>query len=118
LSKKDKFFSGFGEVYFSEIKKNKTKGWNLHKKNTCILSVPFGSVVFNFIDGRINKKTHKNVKKVVLSKKNFKIIVVPPGVWFSFKSLTHISIVANCINKVHSDQETLKSDKVNNIKIK
>ena len=50
LSKKDKFFSGFGEVYFSEIKKNKTKGWNLHKKNTCILSVPFGSVVFNFID--------------------------------------------------------------------
>ena len=32
LSKKSSFFREFGEVYFSEIKKNKIKGWIYHKK--------------------------------------------------------------------------------------
>jgi hypothetical protein len=32
LSKKSSFFKGFGEVYFSEIKKNKIKGWIYHKR--------------------------------------------------------------------------------------
>ena len=31
LSKNDRFFKKFGEVYFTEIKKGKTKGWNYHK---------------------------------------------------------------------------------------
>ena len=48
LSKKSSFFKGFGEVYFSEIKKDKIKGWNYHKKYWCLLSVPFGKVKFNF----------------------------------------------------------------------
>ena len=33
VNKKDKFFKRFGEIYFSEITKNQTKGWNLHKRN-------------------------------------------------------------------------------------
>ena len=43
LSKKNSFFKGFGETYFSEIKKNKIKGWNYHKKNNCIIcsNLPF-----------------------------------------------------------------------------
>ena len=32
INKNDKFFKKFGEVYFSDIKKDKEKGWNLHKK--------------------------------------------------------------------------------------
>ena len=48
VNKNDKFFKGFGEIYFSEIKKNKIKGWNYHKKNYCLFSVPFGKVIFYF----------------------------------------------------------------------
>ena len=32
INKKDRIFKKFGEAYFSEIKKNKIKGWNLHNK--------------------------------------------------------------------------------------
>jgi len=42
---------------------------------------------------------------------------VPAKIWFSFKSLSKISIVANCIEQPHSDKETLKSKKIKNIKI-
>ena len=45
ISKKDKGFKKFGEIYFSEIKKNKTKGWNF-QKDTCLLIVPLGKVEF------------------------------------------------------------------------
>ena len=46
LSRQDSFFKKFGEIYFTEIFKNKVKGWNYHKKNNCLLSVPYGKVQF------------------------------------------------------------------------
>ena len=33
----NKFFKRFGEIYFNEIYLNKKKGWNLHKKNVCLI---------------------------------------------------------------------------------
>mgnify|MGYP000930972650 CR=1 FL=1 len=117
ISKKDFFFKGFGEIYFSEILKNKTKGWNFHKRNTCLLIVPYGKVKFSFIDGRKKSKSY-NIKVIKnLSKKNLQVAVVPPGIWFSFKSITKLSLVANLLNKVHKNNETLKSNKIRNITI-
>jgi dTDP-4-dehydrorhamnose 3,5-epimerase len=103
LSKNDRFFKKFGEVYFTEIKKGKTKGWNYHKKYTCLLTVPFGKVEFIFIENDIGKK-----KIITISKKNHSIICVPPKIWFCFKSLDKLSIVANVIDGVHNKKETIK----------
>ena len=63
LSNKDKFFKKFGELYFSEIKKNKIKGWNFHSLNKCYLAVLMGRVHFKFLE--IKKK------RVILKKKIF-----------------------------------------------
>ena len=117
LSKRDFFFKKFGETYFTEIKKNKIKGWNYHKKNRCIIAVPFGKVCFWFIDGRKKSPSYYNEEKITIGKNNYKIILVPPKIWFSFKSFTKISIVANCIDRPHSDNETLKSSNVKNYEI-
>ena len=117
LSKKDNFYKKFGEVYFSEIRRNKVKGWNYHKKNNCLLVVPYGKVQFWFIDGRHNSRSRYKEKKITISKKYHRIISVPAKVWFSFKSLTSLSIVANCMENVHSNKETLKSKKIKNHEI-
>ena len=118
LSKGDYFFKKFGEIYFTEIRKNKVKGWNYHKKNNCLLTVPYGSVQFKFLDGRHNSKSNYKKEKIIISKKSYKIIYVPSGVWFSFKSLVRLSIVANCMDNIHSNDEILKSKKIKNHKIK
>ena len=109
LKKNDKIFKSFGEVYLSEIKKNEIKGWNYHKKYTCIITVPTGKVEFKIV----------NYKKKLLKKRITKkeTIIIPPRNWFSFKSLTHNSILINFINGIHSDKETRKSQIINNIKI-
>ena len=101
VNKNDKFFKGFGEIYFSEIKKNKIKGWNYHKKNHCLFSVPFGKVIFYF------KKKNKT-KKVTIGKDKYQLILLPPKIWFSFTSLTKLSIVANIIKTPHDNKETLR----------
>ena len=113
INNKNKLFTQFGEIYFSEIKKNYTKGWNLHKKNNCLISVPFGKVVFTIFNPQKKKLT-----KIILGKKNNKIILIPSGNWFMFNSLTKISIVSNLMDKLHSKKETLKNNIINNIKIK
>ena len=117
LSRRNVFFKKFGEIYFSEIKKNKTKGWNFHKKNTCLLSVIYGNVKFSFIDGRKKSKTFNKMTTIKLNKKNYKVISLPPKIWFSFHSLSNLSIIVNCIEQPHSDNETLKSKKIKNILI-
>ena len=102
-NKNDKYLNKFGEIYFTEIKKNKVKGWNFHKKNLCLLAVPFGKVKFTFA-----KKTDSKKKIITISKKNYSMIIVPPGNWFKFESLEKISLVVNTLSDIHSDLETLK----------
>lgn len=109
LSKKDKIYKGFGEIYFSEIKKNKIKGWNLHKKFTCILTVPIGNVEFIILS---NKNTF--LRRRIDSKKK---IIIPPNNWFCFKSIAKKSIIVNVINGPHSKKETEKKSIIKNIKI-
>jgi len=103
INKKDKYFKKFGEIYFTEIKKNNTKGWNFHKKNQCLITVPFGKVKFTF-----TKKMNSKKKIIIIGKKKYSIIIVPPGNWFKFESLEKFSLVASTLNNIHNDEETLK----------
>ena len=112
ISKKEKFFKGFGEIYFNRIYNKKIKGWILHKKNTCIFYCVVGTVKFHFIDG-FGKE-----KKIVLKEKSSKIILVPPKIWFSIESKEKSSTVANLISIPHNDKEVIKSEKVKSYIIK
>ena len=103
LTRKNKYFKKFGEVYFTEIKKNKIKGWNFHKKCWCLFAVPYGKVKFTFAENINSKK-----KTIIIGKKKYFIIVVPPRIWFNFMSIEKISLVVNTLNHVHNKNETLK----------
>ena len=110
ISSKDSFYKKFGKVYFTEIKKNKVKGWNLHTKYVCFLSVLSGSVTFNFEDNRTNSKTYKIKEKILLKKSNYGILVIPSNIWFNFKGNTDHSIIVNALNYPHDKLETRKKD--------
>ena len=109
IKKGDKIFKSFGEVYFSEIKKNRIKGWNYHKKYTCIITVPSGKVEFKIVNPK-----QKLIKKKISKKET---LIIPPRHWFSFKSLANNSVLVNFISGIHSDNETKKSEIIKNIKI-
>jgi len=118
ISKKSLYFKSFGEVYFNEINFKKKKGWILHKKNQCIICVCYGEVKFKLIDGRTKSKSFNIENNIILSKKNHSILVIPPGIWFSFTTNKKKSIFANFINHVHLDKESVKINKIKNYEIK
>jgi dTDP-4-dehydrorhamnose 3,5-epimerase-like enzyme len=104
ISTKNKYFKEFGEIYFSEIKKNKIKGWNYHKKYYCFISVPVGKVKFT-----ICKNLKQKIKKsYIIGKSNYKMIIIPPQFYFCFTSLVDTSLIANMLNKPHSKRESIK----------
>mgnify|MGYP001273608611 CR=1 FL=1 len=103
LNKKDKHYKGFGEIYFSDIKKPHVKGWNLHKNFFCQITVCFGSVKIT-----IKSKIGNKRKIVNLSTKKPKMIIIPPNLWFSIRSKTNYSRIVNVLNGVHNQKETLK----------
>ena len=108
ISSKNLFYKKFGEIYFSEIKKNRIKGWNLHTKYKCFISVLSGSVTFNFEDNRKDSKTFKLKEKITLGKKNYGILIIPPNIWFNFKGNTNNCIIVNALNYLHNKSETRK----------
>ena len=108
LNKNSKFYRGFGEIYFSGIKYNKVKAWKIHKKMRMNLIVPFGSVKFVFCNDK-----QKPFKEIIIgSKKNeYKIIVIPPKIWFGFKGYHKpYSLVCNFSNIVHDPSEVESCD--------
>ena len=118
ISKKNPSFKYFGEIYFNEINYKKKKGWIKHKKNQCIFTVAYGEIDFKLIDDRKKSKTFGNENNIRLNKKKHSILIIPPGVWFSFTTYKKKSILVNLINSVHSDNEILKSNKIKNHLIK
>ena len=118
ISRKDNFFKSFGEIYFNEINRNKKKGWIKHKKNQCIFTVAFGEINFKLVDGRKKSKSFEFEENITLSKKNYNLLIVPPGVWFYFTTKKKKSVLVNLINNPHSNKESIKSNKINNIFVK
>ena len=106
VSVKSSFFKKFGEVYFNEIVPYSSKGWIKHKTNTCLITCLSGKVKFHLIDERGKEL------KIFLNSKDKNILKIPPKIWFCFRSYKKKSIIVNLIDKVHSNFEVVKKDKV------
>tara|TARA_B110000008_G_scaffold34633_1_gene30757 strand:- start:495 stop:908 length:414 start_codon:yes stop_codon:yes gene_type:complete len=92
------------EIYFTEIKYKKIKGWIKHKKISCNFVVPVGRIKFMFLD---EKK--KKITKIIVGKNNYRRISVPKNIWFAFEGLAKpISLVVNYLDKINDNNDVLK----------
>tara|TARA_Y100000816_G_C25968547_1_gene505405 strand:+ start:77 stop:469 length:393 start_codon:yes stop_codon:yes gene_type:complete len=103
IDKEKKYFNKFGEIYFSKIKKGHVKGWNLHKRTRCYLTVPYGSISFVFKDLNMTK-----YKKIRINDANPQLLIIPKNIWFKFWTSKKFSILANLIEIKHNKKETRK----------
>lgn len=80
LSKQSKLFEKFGELYISEVKPNKFKGWKYNEKFIQLLTVVKGTVEF-----KIRKKSQ--VKTITISyPKKLSLLKVPPKTYYCFRN--------------------------------
>ena len=118
VSKKSSYFKSFGEIYLNEINYKMKKGWILHKKNLCIITVSYGNVKFKLIDGRKKSKSFNKEDNITMSTKKHSVLVIPPGVWFSFTTELKKSVILNLFDRVHYDHEATKQNQIKDYFIK
>ncbi len=104
INKKNKNFKKFGEIYFSEVKKKNIKGWNLHKNFYCHLTVCYGDLILRLKDKKLK------LKKVHLSSKKPKLVIIPPKIWFSLEAKEKNSMILNILSGIHDPKESLKKE--------
>ena len=85
------------EIYFSEVKPNKFKGWKFHNSRNQYLTVVTGSVEFSF-----KKKINSKIKKILInSEKDLYSIFIPKKVFYSFKCNSKSkAIIINIIDEI------------------
>lgn len=104
-------FVQFGEIYFSLIKANVIKGWKLHSEMTQNFCVPVGQVKFVLYDGRESSKTRGKIVEIELGYANYRLLTIPPGILYSFRSVTDgDSLIANCASIPHRPEESVNID--------
>tara|TARA_Y100000992_G_C21269905_1_gene496091 strand:- start:520 stop:915 length:396 start_codon:yes stop_codon:yes gene_type:complete len=99
IKKSDKEFSSFGELYFSQIKKNQIRGWKRHKKMYCNLSVPHGKVKFVI-------KLEDKFKEFEISNSSPALLTIFPNTFFAFKGLEDLNVISNLASLEHDSKES------------
>ena len=111
LKSSDPVFRKFGEIYFSKVLPGVVRPWKLHKKMVLNLAVPVGELKLVLYDDRIASKTRGVVEEIILSEKNYKLVTVPPLVWFGFKAIGNtMALLANCATMPHDSAEIERMD--------
>jgi dTDP-4-dehydrorhamnose 3,5-epimerase len=101
LKASDPGFSGFGEVYLSEVRQGVVKAWKRHIRMTLNLVVPSGRVRFVF--GTTTDTSE--FRQVIIGPDDYARLTVPPGLWFGFQGLTTNSLVLNVADIEHDPSE-------------
>jgi dTDP-4-dehydrorhamnose 3,5-epimerase len=101
ISKNSSFYSGFGEVYFSHVLPNSTKGWKQHRLMTMNLTVVVGVVKFVFYSSDFS-----SYQSFVIDESTPRLLTVKPGYWFAFKCISdNEAIICNFSDIVHDESE-------------
>ena len=105
LKSSETSFLGFGEAYFTEIKKDQIKGWKKHSQMVMNLIVPIGTVKFHIWD-------HVNGKGCTASigDENYARLTIPKGNWVAFSGCSNYNLVLNIASIEHNPSEALNVD--------
>lgn len=100
-------FTGFGEVYCSEIVPGAVKAWKRHRLQTQRFAVPVGRIKVVVHDPRPDSATRGAVAEFVLGRPDaYALLVIPPLVWYGFASLADgASLVVNVPDRPHDPAE-------------
>ncbi len=111
ISKGDKGFVDFGELYISTIKYGAVKAWKKHTKMICNLVVPIGEVKIVMYEDGAEEDRHRNYQEVILSKKHYFRLTIPPGIVFGMHgSGEGENMVINFASIIHDQHESINYD--------
>lgn len=112
LKSTDEGYTGFGEVYFSQIEEGEVKGWKRHNQMVLNIVVPVGTIKFVIYDDREGSVTNGEFEEVILSSgDNYQRMTIVPGLWMAFQGIGKgISMLMDVIPEPHNPDEADKKE--------
>lgn len=98
-----------GEVYFSTVNPGAVKAWHLHRRMTLRYLCVYGRVMVVLVD--LREVAQPLVAAVLLSPSDeeYHMLVVPPGVWNGYRSMTDsISTICNIADLEYDPAEIVR----------
>ena len=106
INDEDIGFNKFSEIYFSILKKNFSRDWKNHNKMTCNLLAISGEIKIVIFDNRNSSISKGLFQEILISRKNFKRVTIPPKLWINFIGLSDKdNILVNIANIRHDPKE-------------
>jgi dTDP-4-dehydrorhamnose 3,5-epimerase len=106
LKATDPHFIRFGEIYFSSVFPGVAKAWKKHRRLTSNYACIHGQIRLVLWDDRDGSMTKGTLMELCLGPDDYKLVVVPPGVWHGFQGLSEpLAIVANCATEISDPDE-------------
>ncbi len=105
LDKKSSSYNSFGEIYLTNIKYKKIKGWKYHKKMISNIFLISGKVKFVVVK-KMNNKI--DFCEFILNSKDYNQIFIPNKTFFAFTGLSKKeSTLINFASILHNDKESV-----------
>ena len=105
MKRSDVEFSGFGEAYFSTIKKGDIKGWKKHTEMVLNLIVPVGDIKFVIYNENTN-----DFFSIQLSRSNYQRLTIKPNLWLAFKGINDENMLLNIASIEHNPNESISAE--------
>ena len=105
MKRSDVEFSGFGEAYFSTIKKGDIKGWKKHTEMVLNLIVPVGEIKFVIYNENTN-----DFFSIQLSRSNYQRLTIRPNLWLAFKGINDENMLLNIASIEHNPNESISAE--------
>lgn len=105
----DEKIGHFGECYITQIYDGIIKGWHGYNSKTIYYCVPQGAVKLVLWDSRESSGTYNDVMEIFLGEVNYKLVVIPPGVFNAFRGIAKpISTIVVAATEVFNEERTLR----------
>ena len=106
----DRLIKGIKEIYFSNIKKKRIKGWKKNKSIDQFMYVVNGTIKFVLY----NEKKKKFNKFILGHKRKYAKIIIPKNIWYAFKGLDKNNLIVNAL-KIRHDKCSIINKEINKI---
>ncbi len=107
-------FTGFGEVYFSEVQPGAVHAWKRHHKQTQRFAVPVGRLRLALFDDRPGSPSRGRIEEIILGRPDrYALLILPPGIWYGFAAAGNdtagaagSTLIVNCTDMPHRPEES------------
>lgn len=108
----DETYPGFGQAYITSTHSGVVKAWYRHHRQVDQIASVTGLIKLVLYDDRNDSPTNGMLNEIIMGELSPKLVLIPPGVWHGFKTISSEESFLLHLNSIPFDFETRDEDRL------